>query len=267
MTSIQILQMKSTHLVDLAFSITSNLTVSRSYLDRYVSLKDANSNIIMANNENYAVNISFNYHNVEKVAPILDHLEDTYPLDFSYYEEILNQANGIYQVTKFFDGLLENPFKNNSWEQFKPSSRKKSFCEDFSRNIKVMHTPAGSKQSKMIMKQRIAIAKIQLGANTYEYIPVVKFSLPMSRITSKTLFVSATSKYKFMCYIHAGKLIYVDSRNIDEFFKKHHTSIITYVYNNIAKHLGMMEMSLKEFKQLDVKERSDFILVANMMKM
>lgn len=266
MTPIQLLQMKSTDLIDLAFSITSNLTISRSYLDRYVSFTDDNSNIVMANNENYAANISFNYHDVEKVSQILEQFEDSYPLDFSYYEEILNKANGIYHVTKFFNDPLKNPFQNNSWEQFKPSSRKKRVCEDFSRNIKALHTPAGSKKSQMIMKQRIAIAKVKFGESTYEYIPVIKFSLPMSRNTSKTVFVSVSSRYKFMCYIHAGTLMYVDGC-IDNFFQNHHTSIITYVYNNITKHLGMMEMSLKEFKKLDVKEQGDFILVANMMKM
>jgi len=266
MSKFQLSQIISADLLEVAFNLPTQLTKSRDYLNRYASFTDAESNIVMVNNENYAAHLAFNYHNVKSVSPIIEYFEDTYSLDFSYYEKVLNEVNYLYQVTKFFDGLLMNPFKNNSWEQFKPTSRQRKFCEDFSRNVKLIHNPAGSKKSKMIMKHKIAIAKINLGGNTYEYIPIIKFALPMSRITSRTVFVSLSSRYKFMGYIHSGELIYVDDSSLENFLQKHHTSIITYVYNNIAKHIGMMDMSLKEFKQLDVNERGDFILVANMMK-
>jgi hypothetical protein len=253
-------------LKEITSSFGSGFTQAREYADRFTSINDAKFNLISVSNHNYAASIHLNYPEAQMALPIIDFLEKTYPLDFSYYQEIIDKANPIYAINNFFDEPLKIPFENSTWDQFKPAPRKRKLCDDFSRNIKIRHTSAGQRDSRMVLKHRLSIAKIKHANCTCEYVPVIKFTLPMSRMTNRTVIVSASQKHDFMFYQHSGKMIYLDRSEHDVFFEKHNKSLVTHIYNSLSKSIGMNDVALKDFKQLDDDERERFIMVSNMLK-
>lgn len=266
MKNIIICKLIKDDLKEITASFGSGFSLGREYLDVHTSIVDSQSNRISVSNQNYAATIHLNYSDAKMALPIIDFLKKTYPLDFSYYQEIIDKANPIYAINNFFDEPLKIPFEDSTWEQFKPSPRKRKLCDDFSRNIKIRHTSAGQHDSRMVLKHRLSIAKIKFSDCTYEYVPVIKFTLPMSRITNRTVIVSASQKHDFMFYQHNGKMIYLDRSEHDVFFEKHDKSLVTHIYNSLSKSIGMNDVALKDFKQLDDDERERFIMVSNMLK-
>lgn len=266
MTIMTICSLGKAELQAIASSFGSGFTQAREYADRFTSIQDSRFNLISVSNHNYAASIHLNYPDAKMALPIIDFLKTTYPLDFSYYQEVIDKANPIYAINNFFDEPLKIPFEDSTWEQFKPAPRKRKLCDDFSRNIKIRHTSAGQRDSRMVLKHRLSIAKIKMANCTCEYVPVIKFTLPMSRMTNRTVIVSASQKHDFMFYQHNGEMIYLDRSEHDVFFEKHNKSLVTHIYNSLSKSIGMDDVALKEFKQLDDDERERFVMVSNMLK-
>lgn len=261
-----ICKLKQEDLKEITASFGSGYSQVREYKDVHTSIQDSKSNRISVSNENYAAMIRLNYSDAKMVAPIIDCLKDKYPLDFSYYQEILDKVNPIYKVNNFFDEALKMPFTDDTWEQFKPTPRKRIYSDDFSRNIKILHTSAGKYNSRMILKHKLALAKIQHSNGAYEYVPVLKFTLPMSSMTNRAIIVSVSKNHDFMFYQHSGKMIYLDRTEHDVFFAKHNKSIVTHIYNSLSKFIGMNDVALKEFKKFDDEEREQFMTVSKMFK-
>lgn len=247
-------------------SFGNSFNLCREYADRHTSVIDHKSNIIQAINDNHAATLRLHYADAKMVGAVLDNFETRYPLDFSYYQEFIDKVNSVYQVNAFFDSALMNPFIGGGWDQFKPSPRKRKYIDDFSRNIKILHTSAGKKDFRMVLKHKLAIVKFGVGKSKYEYVPVIKFTLPMSSITSKTVIVSATPKHEFIFYLYNREMVYLDRKEHDVFFEKHNKSLVTHIYNSLSKSIGMDGVALKDFKQFDDDERDRFVMVSNMLK-
>lgn len=262
----KIFRLKIDDLRSLVISFGGSFSVGREYADRHTCVIDEDSNLIQAINDNHAVTLRLHYVNAKMVGSVIDQLDSRYPLDLSYYQEFIDKANRVYEVNGFFNEPLKNPFMGLKWEQFKPSPRKRKYVDDFSRNIKILHTSAGKHDARMVLKHKLALVKLQVGNGKSEYVPVVKFPLPMSRMTSRTIIVSASTKHEFVFYLHNREMIYLDRSDHDEFFAKHNKSIVTHIYNSLNKYIGMDDISLKEFKAFENDEREQFVTVSRMFK-
>lgn len=266
MQNIKIFRLKIEDLRSLTSSFDKSFKFCREYAERHTSVIDDKNNLIQSINDNHAAIIRLHYEDAKMVGSVIDKLEQRYPLDFSYYESFMEKANRVYESNSFFDSALINPFTGVSWEQFKPSPRKRKYVDDFSRNIKILHTSAGKHNVRMVIKHKLAIVKLQVGNGKYEYAPVIKFILPLSRITNRTVIVSATPKYEFAFYLHNREMVYIDRSEHDAFFSKHNKSIVTHTYNSLNKFIGMDDVSLKEFKAFESDEREQFVTVSRMFK-
>lgn len=266
MKNIKIFRLKIEDLRSLTSSFGNSFKFSREYAERHTSVIDDKSNLIQAINDNHAAIMRLHYADAKMVGAVIEQLEKRYPLDFSYYQEFMDKANRVYEANSFFDSALINPFTGVSWEQFKPSPRKRKYVDDFSRNIKILHTSAGKHNSRMVIKHKLAVVKLQVDDGKCEYVPVIKFTLPLSRMTNRTVIVSATPKYEFAFYLHNREMIYIDRSEHDAFFAKHNKSIVTHTYNSLNKFIGMDDVSLKEFKAFENDEREQFVTVSRMFK-
>lgn len=234
------------------------------YRFRYEVLgEETKYNTLTLSNSGRFAAISIYFESVQRVPDIIEHLENKYPLDFSYYSEIIKKANAIYERNSFFSTSFEPQYTINSWNQFLPSKRKRKVSQYFLKKQKIIHTSMKKKDSEMVLTHKLGLAKIQLIDGQYLWVPVVKFSLPMSRNTNKSLLASASAEYPFLfsftddCFIHD---------EIDTFMNKLNTSVMTHVYNNLVKTIDMDNVKLKDFKQIDESDRERFITIAKMLK-
>lgn len=241
-------------------------TQSREYAERYTSVRDKNDNSIMVVNDNYSAHFWIYYPEGRKAEPLIEVLKSTYPLNFSYYKEVVDKAAAIYEINHFFEKPFKVPFAADTWDQFKMSPRKRIYSEEFSEDLKLRHTSAGKHDSNMKLKHRLSLAKLELPNGRYEYVPVIRFNLPVSRTSSRTIVISATEKYEFMFYYHNHEMVYVDRNEHEMFFAKLSKSIVTHVYNSLSNYIGMNDVALKEFKQLDDAEREQFVMISKMLK-
>lgn len=239
---------------------------SREYADRYTSVRDNNDNSIMVVNDNHSAHFWIYYPEGRKAEPLIEFMKSTYPLDFSYYKEVVDKAASIYETNHFFDKPFKVPFLSDTWDQFKMSPRKRIYSEEFSKDLKLRHTSAGKHDSNMKLKHRLSLSKFKLPDGRYEYVPVIRFNLPVSRNSNRSIVISATKKYEFMFYYHNHEMVYVDRNEHEMFFSKLSKSIVTHTYNSLNKFIGMNDVALKEFKQFDDTEREQFVMISKMIK-
>lgn len=131
MKNIKIFRLKIEDLRSLTSSFGNSFKFSREYAERHTSVIDDKSNLIQAINDNHAAIMRLHYLDAKMVGAVIEQLEKRYPLDFSYYQEFMDKANRVYEANSFFDSALINPFTGVSWEQFKPSPRKRKYVDDF----------------------------------------------------------------------------------------------------------------------------------------
>lgn len=240
----------------------------REHKESYYMTQDKNlrGNFVHITNETYAATIRLNFSDGTLAPAIIEKMESMHNLDFNYYYEVIDKANAIYQQNSFFNESLKIPFEGDTWNQFMPSKRKKRLYENFSRNIKIVHTSYGCRDSRMVLKHKLAIANIQLPSGIHTYVPVLKFTLPISRITNKTIIMSASPKYEFMFCLEHSEMIPIERNEVDQFMSKLNKSIVTHMYNSLKKNIGMDDILLKDFKKFDDEERERFLMVSNMLK-
>lgn len=269
MKSLIICELKNDELKEIVRSFNlknDEFTQSREHSDRFTSVRDKTDNSIMVVNDNYSAHFWICYPEGRKADALIDFLTLTYPLDFSYYKEVIDKASIIYEINHFFDKPFKVPFAADTWDQFKMSPRKRKYSEEFSEDLKLRHTSAGKHDSSMKLKHRLSLSKFKLPNGRYEYVPVIRFNLPVSKTSSRTIVISATNKYEFMFYYQNHEMVYVDRNEHEIFFTKLSKSIVTHVYNSLSNYIGMNDVALKEFKQLDDAEREQFLIISKMFK-
>lgn len=219
--------------------------------------KDSDNSIKITNSLHTSKVTSLFLNNLEYLK-VVDILNNAFPLNFCYYESLLNEANILYNSLLFLNEPLQSTFNENTWQQSD---------QLFSSKINVIHDGlyADNFYSRHNIDRTLlcslAIAKIQLPSDNTILLPVIEVSLPVDDDRQNRIIISASKEYDFLFQIQNGIFVSVDREQYIINLKK---IIMNNMYLKLNKIMSSSSISLNEFMDMETDQIEQFILLSQM---